>query len=361
MAQGVALRVVTELSATEPAMGSQPAPGLPRVSVIIPTYNRAPYLARALGALRQQTVAAGAFEVIVVDDGSTDDTAAVLGQAWPFPLQSVRQTNQGPAAARNAGIALARSEIILFIDDDVVPAVDLVARHLRAHAEPGRVVIGRMAPPKGRQPCWAEWELRTLERQYTHMIGGIFEPTPRQFYTANASVRREDVQRAGMFDVRYRRAEDVELAYRLEEGGATFVFLSDACVLHDTPRSFSSWMAMAGQYGRYDVLLSQQGGKRWTLDILAEEFVEARHPALQALARLTIGHRRRMAAVRRLAPLLIRAADGLRLRSVALAGCSALFNLLYWHAFCEEFGGRTMFWRALRTSRGTMAPAEAAK
>ncbi|MBF6599304.1 MAG: glycosyltransferase family 2 protein [Dehalococcoidia bacterium] len=348
---------------TEPATGSRPAPDPPRVSVIIPTFNRAPYLARALDALREQTLAASAFEVIVVDDGSSDDTAAVLARAWPLALRSVRQTNQGPAAARNAGIALARAEIILFIDDDVVPAPDLVARHLQAHAEPGRVVIGRMAPPLGRQPFWAEWELRTLERQYAQMVGGIFEPTPRQFYTANASVRRADLERAGMFDVRYRRAEDVELAYRLEEGGATFVFLPDACVLHDTPRSFSNWMAMAGQYGQYDVLLSRQGGRRWTLDILAEEFVEARHPALQAVARLTVGHRRRSAAVRRLAPLAIGGADALRLRRVALAGCGALFNLLYWHAFCEEFGGRVAFWDAVRTSRATRAlsAAEAAK
>ena len=76
----------------------------PQVTVIIPTFNRARYLARALEALERQTVSIGTFDVVVIDDGSTDNTAQVLRRPYSFPLQAVTQTNQGPAAARNEGI-----------------------------------------------------------------------------------------------------------------------------------------------------------------------------------------------------------------------------------------------------------------
>ncbi len=355
MAQGVALRLLT-VTKKDGGMADAAERTQPRVSVIIPTFNRARQLTRVLDALDRQTVSSTTFEVIVVDDGSTDNTPEVLTSARPFTLRALRQRNQGPAAARNAGIAEARAEIILFIDDDVIPAANLLELHLRAQAEPGAVVIGRMVPPTERQPFWAEWEMRMLDRQYAQMVAGLFEPTPRQFYTANASVHRSDIKRAGLFDARYRRAEDVELAYRLEELGLRFIFESDACVLHDTPRTFAGWMSMAQQYGYYDVLLSRQGGKRWIMDILADEFVHQRRGGLRALARMTVGYRTRMATVRALAPFAMRAADALRLRPLALAGCSALFNVLYWDAFCAEFGEREAFWAALGARCNALEP-----
>jgi glycosyltransferase involved in cell wall biosynthesis len=345
------------MPAPNEAMSDARATMAPSISVVIPTFNRARQLERTLDGLSRQTVAPATFEVIVVDDGSLDSTRDLLGRPRNFALTPLRQSNQGPAAARNAGIAAARGEIILFIDDDAIPAPDLIELHIRAHVDLGSVVIGRMLPPTGRQPFWAEWEMRMLERQYAQMVAGIFEPTPRQFYTANASVRRADIERAGLFDPQYRRAEDVELAYRLEELGLRFVFASDARVLHDTPRTFHNWMTMAEQYGYYDMLLSRQGGKRWIMDILADEFAHQRRPGLRALARMTVGYRNRMAIVRAFAPLAMRAADAFRLRRLALAGCSAMFNLLYWHAFCEEFGGREAFWSALGARSDALQPA----
>jgi glycosyltransferase involved in cell wall biosynthesis len=345
------------MPAVNEGMYSARATMQPSISVVIPTFNRARQLARALDGLGRQTVAAGTFDVIVVDDGSVDSTPDVLARPTNFPLIALRQPNRGPAAARNAGIAAARGEIILFIDDDVIPAANLIELHLHAHAELGSVVIGRMVPPAGRQPFWAEWEMRMLERQYAQMVAGIFEPTPRQFYTANASVRRDDLERAGLFDAEYRRAEDVELAYRLEELGLRFVFESGAQVLHDTPRTFAGWIMMAQQYGYYDMLLSRQGGKRVIMDVLADEFVHRRRRGLRALARMTIGYPTRMALVRAIAPFAMRAADALRLRPIALAGCSALFNLLYWDSFCAEFGDRSAFWDTLSARSEALQPA----
>lgn len=324
----------------------------PQVTIIIPTYNRARYLARALDALERQTVSNGTFDVVVIDDGSTDDTAEIARRPYAFPMQLITQTNQGPAAARNAGICRATGDVILFVDDDVIPAPDLVALHLGMHAGEARVVIGRMtAPAHGRQPFWAKWEQLMLERQYGDMVAGRFQPCPRQFYTANASVRRDDLVRAGLFDPSFRRSEDVELAYRLERLGLPFVFVSEARVLHDTPRTLQAWIHMAEQYGYYDVVLWRDRDVHYGLEMLAGDFLFARRRVLRAAARLVVGRARLMGAIRTLVPRLAGFAAAWRLRRVSMAGCSALFNLLYWDAFCRELGGRQQFWDTIESQR----------
>ncbi len=89
------------------------------VSVIIPTYNRSEYLYRALESIRRQTVRCG--EIIVVDDGSTDQTASVVkdfSQRYTIDVIYLRQENRGPAGARNSGITIARYPYIAFLDSD---------------------------------------------------------------------------------------------------------------------------------------------------------------------------------------------------------------------------------------------------
>ena len=102
-----------------PVAGGQ---ATPRLSVVIPTYNRVERLTKVLSALAKQTVARCEFEVIVVSDGSTDGTDEYLENVdLPYRLVYSRQPNTGPSAARNHGTRLATGEIVLFIDDDVLP------------------------------------------------------------------------------------------------------------------------------------------------------------------------------------------------------------------------------------------------
>ena len=91
----------------------------PTISVIIPTYNRKDSLLRTLDCLKQQTFPMDRFIVIVVDDGSTDDTQTIAGQQFPFTLRYVNQKNQGATTARNYGAAISQAEILVFLDDDV--------------------------------------------------------------------------------------------------------------------------------------------------------------------------------------------------------------------------------------------------
>src|SRR5690349_13432849 len=91
----------------------------PLISVIVPVYNGSDFLSEAIDSIRQQMY--GSIEIIVVDDGSTDSTPQII-ESFANSIQSIRQDNAGPAAARNAGIRLAHGEVIGFLDaDDLWP------------------------------------------------------------------------------------------------------------------------------------------------------------------------------------------------------------------------------------------------
>ena len=193
----------------------------PLVSIVVPTFNRRSSLKRLLEALAEQTYPHASFEVVVVDDGSTDGSVE-LGRslALPYALRVVEQPHDGPAAARNLGVEQARGALILFLDDDVVPLPDLITTHVATHqGNPNSVVVGPMSPPSNwPRPAWIRWEEDKLEVQYRALLAGEYPCTPRQFYTANASLSRGQFLDVGGFDPRFQRAEDVELAFRLATG-----------------------------------------------------------------------------------------------------------------------------------------------
>lgn len=116
-----------------------------QVSVVIPTFNRADSLTQVLHFLSQQTLDPNQFEVIVVDDGSSDHTSAVIDQIDMPNLCYRKQQNQGEIAARNLGVSLARGKLLAFIDDDVFVASTYLEALLDAHNNTEkRIVIGRI-------------------------------------------------------------------------------------------------------------------------------------------------------------------------------------------------------------------------
>ncbi|HZX95199.1 MAG TPA: glycosyltransferase [Myxococcales bacterium] len=327
------------------------------ITVVIPTYNRRARLALVLDALSRQSIAPGRFEAVVVDDGSQDGTLAWLGQqSFPFAFRAVSQANAGPAAARNRGLREARGELLLFLDDDVVPGPALIEEHLRSHRqETGIAVIGPLLSlPRYRQP-WVAWEQDKLEKQYAAMLRGDWKPSFRQFWTGNASVARGLVVEAGGFDTSLTRAEDIELAARLALRGLRFRFNPAASGVHHAERSLESWSRMHRSYGQVEVSIHGRLGHENALDTLADNWSHL-HPATKSLVKACIGRPRLTAAAERTLTAGIRGAAAAGLERAARAGCSLLANVLYWSGAGQALGVegvRALFSRPLRPGFGT--------
>jgi len=311
----------------------------PYFSIVIPTYNRLGRLRHVIAAIEKQAYPSDAYEVIVVSDGSTDGTDAYLGSLRStVPLRWFSQLNRGPAAARNAGIEKAEGEFVVFIDDDVVPEPQLLSEHARSHREAGRdiVVFGPLLTPEGFEMApWVRWEQEMLMKGYRALLKGDWPASARQFYTGNASLRRTHLLAAGGFDEGLRRAEDVELAYRLADKGLDFVFNMDAAGMHFAERSFRSWLDMAHTYGRNDVIFARDRNQKWLLSAIHQEFQD-RHFLIRSLVR---GCRGRSRPTRMASSALKLAADAstrLRARGIERFAYSGLFNLQYYTGLFNE-------------------------
>lgn len=319
------------------------------LSVVIPTYNRRAGLERLLRALARQTYPASHFEVVVVNDGSRDGTDVLLEQIdTPYRLHALTQANAGPAAARNLGVQQAEAPIIVFLDDDVIPLPELLAAHAAAQGDADDlIVVGPMSPPTDWQrSVWVRWEERQLLKQYDALARGLYPCTPRQFYTGNASVPRQLVLAAGGFDDRFKRAEDVELAFRLYALGGRFLFEPRADVLHYASRTFRSWASTPYQYGRYDVVMGREKGIN-TFELACHEF-ERRNIWSRRLTRGSVGKPWRRPVTTALAAAAI-LADAVGAEQVASFALSGIFNLQYWQGASDELGGPQAVWAAVKT------------
>ena len=318
----------------------------PSASVVVSTYNRRTGLERLLRGLDAVRSEATRLEVVVTVDGCTDTTRDMLDAvSVGYPLRVIDVVvNQGPAKGRNRALAQAQGDVILFLDDDVIPLPGLVERHLEVHrSDPDAVVIGPMLPPpNGMLPAWLRWEAATLQKQYDAIARGDYEPTPRQFYTANASVRRAHALAVGGFDEAFKRAEDVEFAFRLADRRLHFSFLPKAAVIHDPMRSWEGWLDVAYQYGRHAVVFERDRGRN-QLQLAYEEWYE-RHPLNRLSARACVGHPARWKAFAWICSAAVRRVGGQRSERLLMGLCSAAFSIRYWQGVADETGLGKRVW-----------------
>jgi glycosyltransferase involved in cell wall biosynthesis len=316
----------------------------PYVSVVMPTYNRCERLRRAVAAVAAQDVDVP-FEIVVVSDGSTDGTEQLLAASDVANLRWFEQANGGPAAARNRGIAEGSGELIVFVDDDIIAAPGLIQAHVDAHRRLGddAVVVGPMLDPSDFEMApWVRWEQAMLRKQYRALEAGVYEATARQFYTGNASVRREHIVAAGAFDPTFRRAEDVELAYRLDDRGLRFAYEPSAVGHHYADRSYDAWRNAAYLYGRNDVVFARDRGREWILPFMARKYRD-HHPVLRTFIGLGV----RSDAIRRLEVqsfvVVAKLAERLRLERFGRAAYSAIYGIEYHCGARDELGGSSAF------------------
>lgn len=197
--------------------------------MVIPSRNRPASLRRALLALAEQRAHPGAFEVVVSLDGEDDPALPILdGFRAPFALRWRSQAHRGRAAARNAGAADARGEILWFLDDDLAPEPTCVAAHLRAHVAGGlRAVLGPAPiPDVGASPLAAYRGLGFAARHRRIMDRGDHRLRPVDVYAGNLSLPRPAFRAAGGFDESFDvyGHEDFELARRLLEAGVELIY-----------------------------------------------------------------------------------------------------------------------------------------
>lgn len=210
------------------------------LSIIIPTYNRYETLKRNLNLLATQTISMEDFEVIVIDDGSSDETPRFLAdfaQRSPYQLRVITQPNSGQGVARNAGIEIAEGEILLFLGDDMLTNPDFLRAHLRfhiAHPEQTKVCLGLVVwHPEIRLTHFRRWLTRSgVQFKFHDLHKGQMTDFLR-FYTANLSLRRTFLAE-DRFDNSFNGwgFEDAELGYRLTKREMQLIFWPDAVVQH---------------------------------------------------------------------------------------------------------------------------------
>jgi len=205
----------------------------PRFTVIVPTRARRDLVVRLVTSLREQELRD--FDVVAVVDGPDDDTVAALqALELPFPLMVIEQAHRGAAAARNAGAAVARGEILLFLDDDMRPDRALLAQHDRSHREGAQMVLGHLPlDPESPNTAVAAAVGRWAERRRARLaVSDGTVPVP-ELISGQMSVSREAFHQLGGFDMAFTRGglvpgADRDFGYRARRAGMTIVFNPDA-------------------------------------------------------------------------------------------------------------------------------------
>jgi glycosyltransferase involved in cell wall biosynthesis len=204
---------------------------VPAISVIIPTRDRHERLAATLAAVRRQTCPAGQLEVIVVDDGSSDETPQVVQGHAPSGVAYVRQPHRGACAARNNGAALARGRLLVFVDDDVELGPEALTKLVTAHADrPGAVILGHLTDPA---PANRYQRLRVFARD--DVPPGTAPVPCTECFTGLLSIDRERFFELGQFQDPtggWPSWDDIDFGYRARKAGVELIRSSEARGIH---------------------------------------------------------------------------------------------------------------------------------
>jgi glycosyltransferase involved in cell wall biosynthesis len=232
-------------------------PDAPRLSVVLCTYERHELLAKALAGLCGQTLEQSRFEVVLVDDGSTDATASVAEQfSRRLPLRYFFQRHAGLGSARNHGVFASRGDLLLFLDDDDVPAPSLLEEHVASHEKHDDVALAVL-----NRTTWAPGITVTPLMDYVTGAGGflfsydqlapggIFDFTC--FWGGRVSCKRLFLLENGVFDPIFSfGCEDIELAFRLSQAGLRVLYNPRAVTQMTRPVAFDDFLGRLGRQGR---------------------------------------------------------------------------------------------------------------
>ncbi len=348
-----------------------PREKLPEISIVIPTCNRVEILRLCLFALAFQSLPADRWEVIVVDDGSTDETEVFCRDVLlPSPaFRYVRQENQGAGAARRKGVELARGEFVLLINDDTIAGSNLLVEHLTVHRRNPRekwAVLGEFKP-----------SMESIHRALSLWVNTSPFFFPQQnlkpgelcgqayFVTCNLSVRREAVLEAGSFDPQFRVAEDTDLGTRLVQKGFKVKFHPEAGAVHEHGRfTLSDLIRRARNYAAADWKLFQKhprllgdgSGPFGRLQQQDLQRIEAYLDTNREAVRSALAALEALEGVDMI-PLCQKDADGKTAAEGLLAQLAQVVPLVYWFHLFESF---LQVWKEARPQDAPASPDEMA-
>jgi glycosyltransferase involved in cell wall biosynthesis len=230
------------------------------ISVVLPSYNRADVIGMTLERLCHQTIATDRFEVIVVDDGSKDQSSdIVITYQDRLNIKYYYQNNKGVAAARNLGVYHAEGWIIVFLDCDEMPEVDFLEQHEQMHQENPRCLIN------GQVRSWPNpqgpWYDRVIDPDSVLNYGEVSGTIP--FYLAiggNLSVQTQAFSELGGFDEEFPGSggEETEFVYRATLEGYPFKYCPEAITYHNHPRTIKQRISQQSTHARSLALLIQK-------------------------------------------------------------------------------------------------------
>jgi glycosyltransferase involved in cell wall biosynthesis len=238
---------------------------LPTISVIVCTYNGARTIRDCLEGLRR--VDYPGFEVIVVNDGSTDDTAAIVRE---YGFRMISGRNQGLSHARNVGLRAASGEIVAYIDDDAYPDPDWLRYLAAGFIGSTHVGIGGPNVPPPGDGLVAE-SVANAPGGPIHVL--LSDREAEHIPGCNMAFRRDALLAIGGFDPQFRTAgDDVDVCWRLREREGTLGFHPGAVVWHHRRNSVRAYLKQQMGYGRAEALLERKwpekyngaGHVRWT-------------------------------------------------------------------------------------------------
>jgi GT2 family glycosyltransferase len=247
------------LKAVRSAYAEVPAaPGRewPRMSVVVCSYNGESTIRDTLEATTR--LAYPDYEVIVVDDGSSDRTASIAGE---YPVRLIRTENQGLSAARNVGLAAATGEIVVYTDDDAYPDPDWLTYFAFAFEDTDAAAVGG--------PNLLPQEDGPMAACVYHAPGGpahvlLCDREAEHVPGCNLAIRRERLEEIGGFDTRFRVAgDDVDVCWRLREKGWFLGFHPAACVFHHRRSSLMAYWRQQVNYGRAETMLERKWPDRY--------------------------------------------------------------------------------------------------
>ncbi len=237
------------------------------LTVIIPTYNRKDILKKCLNALFNQTYPQSDYEIIVVDDGSTDGIEKVvksLINVSSCRLRYLRQKHKGPATARNLGIKNANGKIILFIGDDIIATPNMLREHMEFHkryTSQSIAILGYVTwPPDAVITPFMEYLYESGVQFGYSSIDDCLNVSYYYFYTSNISLNRQFLLNYGLFDEDFPFAawEDIELGYRLTRQNLRILYNPQAIAYHEHPMAPKSFSKKATRIGYSRVILYQK-------------------------------------------------------------------------------------------------------